>query len=179
MKWIFLKKRRPLPIREAHRPRRRKSLPAKPRARLWLEELEPRTVPTTITRTSAPNFYNDLTPPAGATPFTSEYASYQITNTDGVDYADVWVTIGNFTAASGPVAVTLATNGVGAINLGPLPNGATKTAFFYLGSNANSITATQTHTVSVFNGFPTSGSLLTSQNFSFTANAKEDAVQDT
>src|SRR5262249_45253175 len=70
-------------------------------------------------------------------------------------------------------------NGVGAINLGPLPKGATKTAFFYLGSNANSITATQTHTVSVFNGPPTSGSLLTSQNFSFTANANEDAVQDT
>src|SRR5262245_54286162 len=162
----------------SRRPARSSRPLVKPRARLWLEELESRTVPTTITRTSAPIFFNDFTPTSGP-PLTSEYASYQITNTDGVDYADVWVTIGNFTAASGPVAVTLATNGVGAINLGPLPKGATKTAFFYLGSNANSITATQTHTVSVFNGPPTSGSLLTSQNFSFTANAKEDAVQDT
>jgi hypothetical protein len=108
--------------------------------RLRLEELESRTVPTTITRTSAPIFYNDLQPPAGATPFTSAYASYQITNNDGVNYANVWVTIGNFTAASGPVVVKLATNGVSAINLGPLANGATKTAFFYLGSDADAIT---------------------------------------
>src|SRR5262249_21390827 len=40
------------------------------------------------------------------------------------------------------------------------------------GSSADT-TVTQTHTVSVFNGPPTSGSLLTSQNFSFTS------VQDT
>jgi uncharacterized repeat protein (TIGR01451 family) len=132
-----------------------------------LEQLESRTVPTTITRTSAPIFYNDF-----ASSLTSAYASYQITNTDGVNYADVWATIGNFTSAGGPVAVTLGANAVGAIDLGPLANGQTKTAFFYLGSNADT-TVGQTHTVSVFNGSPTSGHLLTSQNSSFTS------VQDT
>src|SRR5262245_24407982 len=171
MKWTFLKKCWPFPIREAHRPRRRKSPPAKPRGQLWLEELESRTVPTTITRTSTPIFYNDFTPSSGAT-LTSAYASYQITNTDGVNYADVWVSIGNFTAASGQPVVTLGTNAIDKINLGPLANGQTKTAFFYLGSNAVT-TVNQTHTVSVFNGPPTSGSLLTSRDFSFTS------VQDT
>ena len=167
MKWNFLKKCWPLPSREAHCPRQRKSQPAKPRARLWLEELESRTVPTTTTRTSAAIFYNDFSPSSGPG-LTSEYAAYQITNTDGVNYADVWATIGNFTAASGPVAVTLGTNAASAIDLGSLANGQTKTAFFYLGSNATT-TINQTHTVSVFNGPPTSGPLLTSQNFSFAA----------
>src|SRR5258707_2936373 len=101
MKGNFLKQGRPLPSREAPRPRRRKSQPAKPRARLWLEELESRTVPTTITRTSAAIFFNDFAPTSGA-PLTSAYAAYPITNTDGVNYAHVWATIGNFTAASGP-----------------------------------------------------------------------------
>src|SRR5262249_25973694 len=95
-------------------------------------------------------------------------ASYQITNTDGVNYPDVWATIGNFTAASGSPVVTLAPGAPGAIDLGPLANGQTKTAFFYLGSNADT-NVTQTHTVSVFDGPPASGSLLTSQDFSFTS----------
>src|SRR5262249_23518618 len=59
-------------------------------------------------------------------------------------------------------------NAASAIDLGPLANGQTKTAFFYLGSSGTT-TVTQTHTVSVFNGPPTSGSLLTSQSFSITA----------
>jgi hypothetical protein len=59
-------------------------------------------------------------------------------------------------------------NAASSIDLGPLANGQTKTAFFYLGSNATT-TVNQTHTVSVFNGPPTSGALLTSQNFSFAA----------
>src|SRR5262249_21427851 len=99
-------------------------------------------------------------------------ASYQITNTDGVNYPDVWATIGNFTAASGSPVVTLASGAPGAIDLGPLANGQTKTAVFYLGSRA-ATNVTQTHTVSVFNGPPASGSWLTSQDFSFTS------VQDT
>jgi hypothetical protein len=170
----LLKRCWPLPIRKAHRPGWRKAQPAKPRASLWLEALESRIVPTTITRTSAPIFYTDYAP-SGGPAVTSAYASYQITNTDGVNYADVWAAIGNFTAASGPVAVRLAgeagegTEAPGAINLGPLANGQTKTAFFYLRSNVSNTSVAQTHTVNVFNGPPTSGSLLTSQNFSFTA----------
>src|SRR5262245_45739047 len=165
MKWNFLKKCWPRPIREAHRPRRRKSQPMKPRARLWLEQLESRTVPTTITRTSAPIFFNDLSSnPA----LNSAYTAYQITNNDGVNYPDVWATIGNFTAASGQPVVTLAANAASAIDLGPLAAGQIKTAFFYLGSSGTT-NVTQTHTVSVFNGPPASGSLLTSQNFPFMA----------
>src|SRR5262252_2559492 len=139
MMWNFLKKCWLLQARAAHRPRRRQSPPANPRARLWLDELESRTVPTTITRTSAAIFYNDL-----SNGLTSHYAAYQITNTDGVDYPDVWATIGRFTAASGSPVVTLAANAANAIDLGPLAAGQTKTAFFYLRSTAVT-TVTQTH----------------------------------
>jgi hypothetical protein len=163
MQWNFLKKSWLSPIHNAPRRRRQKAPPARPHSRLCLEQLETRTVPTTITGTSASIFYNDL--PHN---LTSAYASYRITNTDGVNYADVWATIGNFTAASGSPVVTLAPGAPGAIDLGPLANGQTKTAFFYLGSNADT-NVTQTHTVSVFNGPPASGSLLASQDFSFTS----------
>jgi uncharacterized repeat protein (TIGR01451 family) len=136
---------------------------------LRLEQLESRTVPTiTITRTSTPVFYNDFTPSSGP-PLTSAYASYQITNNNGVNYTDVWATIDNFTSASGPVVVTLAPGAPGAIDLGPLANGQTKTAFFYLQSTVPNSNVAQTHTVRVFNGPPASGALLTSQNFSFTS----------
>src|SRR5262249_55245715 len=123
MKRNFLKKCRPLNICEAHAPRPQKSQPANRRVRLWLEELESRTVPTTIARTSTPIFYNDFAPSSGPS-LTSEYAAYQITNTDGVNYADVWATIGDFTGG----AVTLGAHAADAINLGPLANGQTKTA---------------------------------------------------
>jgi uncharacterized repeat protein (TIGR01451 family) len=138
-----------------------------------LEELESRTVPTTITRTSGSIFYNDL-----KNGLTSAYAAYQITNNDGVNYPDVQVTIGNFTAASGSSVVMLSPGLPGTppapdvIDLGPLANGQTKTAFFYLGSSADT-NVTQTHTVSVYNGPPAPPALLTSQDFSFTS------VQDT
>jgi hypothetical protein len=144
----------------------RRSVTSGPRIiwrKLWLEQLESRIVPTTITRTSSSIFYNDL----GGN-LTSEYASYKITNNDGVSYADVWATIGNFTAASGSPVVTLGANAASSIDLGPLANGQSKTAFFYLGSSGDTNVA-QTHTVKVFNGNPITGSLLTSQNFSFTS----------
>ena len=162
MQWNFLKNSWLFPIHDASR-RRRKSPPARQHAPLCLEQLESRTVPTTITPTSASIFYNDL-----SHNLTSAYASYQITNTDGVNYPDVWVSIDNFTAARGQPVVTLAPGAPGAIDLGPLANGQTRTAFFYLGSSADT-NVTQTHTVSVFNGPPTSGALLTSQDSSFTS----------
>src|SRR5262249_56152557 len=114
---------------------RRRSERARPRVRLWLEQLESRTVPTTITRTSGPIFYNDFAPTSGPA-LNSAYVSYQITNTDGVNYADVWATIGNFTAASGSPVVTLAANPAGANDLGPLGAGRPQTAYFYLRSSA-------------------------------------------
>ena len=115
MKWNILKKCWPLSISEAHGRRWRKSPPARPRVRLHLEELEPRTVPTTITRTSASVFYFDPSPTSGP-PLTNAYAAYHITNTDGVNYPDVWATIGNFSGG----AVTLGAHATDMINLGPL-----------------------------------------------------------
>lgn len=159
-----------------------RAVPA-PRIQLALDSLESRVVPTTITRTSSPVFYNDLTPPAHATALTSNYVSYQITNNDGVDYADLWVSVGDFRSASGPVVVKPGANSPTQIGLGSLANGQTKTAFFYLGSNADAITATQTHTVSVFSGTPVSGSKIANQDFSFVqtpnGNGVDDAVQNT
>jgi|GEM_PF-2652908 len=153
------------------------------KVRLSLDSLESRLVPTTIVRTSAPVFYNDLTPPAHATALTSNYVSYQITNNDGVDYGDVWVSVGDFKAASGAVAVKAGTNAPTQIDLGSLAKGQTKTAFFYLSSTDDDITATQTHTVSVFSGTPASGSKIANQNFSFAqtanGNGTDDAVQNT
>jgi uncharacterized repeat protein (TIGR01451 family) len=168
MKWTYLKKLWPGMTREALRARRRKSPAPQPRARLRLEELESRTVPTTITRTSTPIFYTNFSPRAGPA-LTSAYAAYQITNTDGVNYVDTWATIGDFTAASGQPLVTLGAHAADAINLGSLAPGETKTAFFYLRSTVSATNVAQTHTVSVFNGPPDSGSLLTSQNFSFSS----------
>jgi uncharacterized repeat protein (TIGR01451 family) len=128
---------------------------------LRLEQLESRSVPTTITRTSSDIFYANFAPNSGPA-LTSHYVAYQITNTDGVDYPDVWATIGNFTGG----VVTLGAHADDAINLGPLANGETKTAFFYLRTTVSSGFPAQTHTVSVFNGPPTSGSLLAGGNFS-------------
>src|SRR5262249_12844366 len=74
--------------------------PAQPRAQLWLERLESRTVPAImITRTSAPIFYVnfDLESPNKGPNLTSHYVAYQITNpvADGVNYADLWASIGD------------------------------------------------------------------------------------
>jgi hypothetical protein len=152
---------------------------------LQLEELESRTLlSVTITRTSAPVFFTDNKPPAGATPMTSEYASFQVTNT-GTAVADAWATIGNFTAASGSPLIGMATNSASQINLGPLGSGATVTAFFYLGETAAGLAlgtsgsgVTQSCTVNVLNGSPT-GTSLASQNFSFTNTGSNTALQDT
>jgi uncharacterized repeat protein (TIGR01451 family) len=74
MNWNPLKKCWLFPILKAHRPRRRKSLPARPRVRLRLEELEDRTVPTVLDLTGSLSqegfingalFRGGLTQPAG------------------------------------------------------------------------------------------------------------------
>jgi uncharacterized repeat protein (TIGR01451 family) len=157
---------------------------ARQRCRLQLEQLESRTLlAVNIVRTSASVFYTDNKPPAGATPMTSEYASFQVTNT-GAAIADAWATIGNFTAASGSPLIGLAANSSGQINLGPIAAGATVTAYFYLGETAAGLAlgtagsgVTQSYTVSVFNGSPT-GTAVVSQNFSFT-NTTNHGVMDT
>src|SRR5262249_13412215 len=116
-----------LPSRTARRRRRTPTPPPLPRWRFVvprLEQLESRTVPTTITSTSGSVFYNDPTTSGNQpTALTSAYVSYQITNNDGVNHPDVWATIGNFTAASGPTVLTLAPNAASAIDLGPLAAG--------------------------------------------------------
>jgi len=149
------------------------------RAQLNLDTLESRLVPTTITRTSTPIFFNDLTPPSHGTPLTSAYASYQITNDDGIDYGDLWVTIGDFRSDKGTPVVTAGANAPTSFHIGALANGETRTAFFYLGSSATDVSVTQSHTIKVFSGAVADGKTVATENFSFKSVGKVDAVQET
>ncbi|MBN2564174.1 MAG: cadherin-like domain-containing protein, partial [Candidatus Eisenbacteria bacterium] len=112
----------------------------------------------TITRTSAPEFYIDV-----GDNIYCQYVSYRIDNTGPESYARVWVELADFSGSS----VRIADTETGLVNLGPIPAGSSKTAFFYL--QAVSETATpQWHTVNVYNGEPPAGPVLASQVFSFT-----------
>ncbi len=77
----------------------------------------------TITRTSSPIFYID----SGISPqLRGMYVSYQICNTSGTNYPDIWVTIDNFTGG----VVSLAPYEDGVVHIGPINAGQCKTAFF-------------------------------------------------
>ena len=139
-----------------------------------MENLEARLTPTvSITRTSAPVFYTDNSPPAGAPQMRGNYATFQITN-NGATIDDAWVTIGNFSAASGPALLGLGTNSPGSVNLGKLTAGATKMAAFYVVENDAGVAAvgttgssiTQNYTINVFND-STSGPLEGTAGFSY------------
>jgi hypothetical protein len=92
------------------------------------------------------------------------YVSYQITNTGPEAYDNIWVEIGNFTGG----VVSLAPNETNLYSIDSLPVGSTKTAFFYI--QAGSVTSTpQSHTISVYNGQPPSGTLLASSIFTFSS----------
>jgi hypothetical protein len=92
------------------------------------------------------------------------YVSYQITNTGPTVYDNIWVEIGTFTGG----VVSLAPNETDLYYLDSLSVGETKTAFFYI--QASGVTASpQSHTISVYNGEPPSGTLLTSAIFTFSS----------
>jgi uncharacterized repeat protein (TIGR01451 family) len=110
-----------------------------------------------IVCTSGDQFYIDA-----SDNLSGRYVSYQITNTGPANYDDIWVEIGNFTGG----VVSLAPNETNLYHLESLTVGATKTAFFYL--QASNVTLfPQSHTISVYEGQPPSGTLLTSATFSF------------
>jgi mucin-19 len=109
----------------------------------------------TITRTSSPIFYSDI-----GNGLSGGYVAYRITTDSAIN--DGWAQIGNF---SGP-NISLAPNETGLYHLGYVPAGS-KMAYFYLKTSAVS-TATESHTVSVYDGRPPGGSALGSSSFSLT-----------
>src|ERR1043165_2319525 len=114
-----------------------------------------------INRTSDSVIYIDTS----ANVFCS-YASYQIINNDGVTYSNLWVKIDSFVGTF----VKLGGGDPGQVNVGTLANNQTNTVFFFLA--ATNITATaQTHVVNVYRGVPSSGGLLTNQQFSLTVSS--------
>lgn len=91
------------------------------------------------------------------------YASYQIINTDGATYSNLWVKVDSFTGT----VVKLGGGDPGLYNIGTLPNNTTNTVFVYL-ATTNTTAVAQSHTVKVYRGYPTTGVLLTNQSFSVT-----------
>ena len=107
-----------------------------------------------IFRTSSTNFYVDF-----SSDMRCDYVSYTITNTDGVTYSNLWVTIASFTNT----VISLGAGDAGQYAMGALANNRGKPAFFYL--QATNLPATSQHTINVYNGYPTTGTLLASSNF--------------
>ena len=128
--------------------------------------------PPTIVRTSTDVFYVDFGISGTAQDITSAYASYQITNPTGsTTINDLWVQIGDFTDASATEAtsVILGAKETNLVELGSLAAGSTKTAFFYLQAQFETLTA-QTHTIRLYEGNPTKGGTLLNgagSNFTF------------
>jgi uncharacterized repeat protein (TIGR01451 family) len=119
----------------------------------------------TITRTSSPIFYVDtsITPSLHGM-----YVAYQVSNNDGINYADLWVRIDSFAGG----VISLGPNEDGFAHLGPLGPGQTKTAYFYLQASGATLTP-QTHTVRVYPNRAGIGQLA-SANFSMTS---EETIQ--
>jgi uncharacterized repeat protein (TIGR01451 family) len=113
----------------------------------------------TITSKSSPIFYID----SGVSPqLKGMYVAYEICNTSGTNYPDIWVNISNFTGG----VVSLAPLEDGVVHLGALGAGQCKPAFFYLQASGPTTTP-QSHTVSIF-AAPPPGTALASATFSFT-----------
>lgn len=112
----------------------------------------------TITCTSSDQFFID---PADGVQ--GQYVSYQIENTDPVDYTNVWVEITDFTGG----VVSLAPLETNYYTFNTLDAGETRTAFFYLQASSPT-TIFQGHTINVYEGDPLTGTLLASSSFGFT-----------
>ncbi|MBX7150431.1 T9SS type A sorting domain-containing protein [bacterium] len=122
----------------------------------------------TITRTSSSVLYIDTT----LSPrLTCMYAAYEITNTSGINYSDIWIKAGNFSGSN----ITLAANEDGEFRLGKLDNGQTKIAYFYL--KATGVTGSQSHKIKVFSG-PPSLTALDSASFSMTADQRSQSTSN-
>jgi hypothetical protein len=123
-----------------------------------------------IIRVSSTNILADfsLTPPLAC-----NYASYLITNNDGVIRSNLWVTIGSFTGS----VVSLGGGESGKYNVGNLPVNGAKAVFFYLMAT-NTTTSNQTHTITVYQGYPGVGTALTNSNFSLTVGDMKSTSQN-
>lgn len=112
----------------------------------------------TVTRTSGAVMQTDF--PNG---LYCSYASYVISNNTATAYSNIWVKADAFTGG----VVSLGGGDNGLYHIDDLASGAHKTAFFYV--CATSVTTLpQSHTVSVYEGYPDSGDLLANPVFSLT-----------
>lgn len=115
----------------------------------------------TVARTSAADFFINNTPTPA---LVSAYASYLITNNDGVTHNNIWVKIGSFTGG----VVSLDDAAAYKYQIGQMNNGDAKPAFFYLTASGQTTTA-QSHDIQVYDGDPDfGGTLLTTNTFTLT-----------
>jgi len=109
----------------------------------------------TLQRISGPVMYID-----SGDGLNSAYVGYEVTNTDGISYLDVWADIGGFTG--GVVSV----NEDGRVHLGAMAPGQSRTAFFFVRATGATGT-TQSHTVTVYDGVP-GGTVIGSGTYGIT-----------
>ncbi|HEX4645855.1 MAG TPA: Ig-like domain-containing protein, partial [Verrucomicrobiae bacterium] len=113
-----------------------------------------------ISLTSDTNFLTDF----GVSPtLQSDHVSVSVTNTDGITYSNLWVTLGSFTNTS----LQLGGGDPGQYPVGRLANSQAGAAFFYVQAtnDPGNKTYNDQFTVRVYNGLPATGTLLASSNF--------------
>ncbi len=120
----------------------------------------------TVTRVSSTNFWADSNK---LTDLQYQYVAYSVLNNDGVNYDSLWVTVSGFTGSIG-----LAEKENGQYNLGAMPAGSSKVAFFYLKASSNT-PGSSSHTVRVYNGLPSLNIQLTSSSFNLALNTELSA----
>ena len=96
-----------------------------------------------IERVSSPIFYID---DGHGDAYRGMYAGDRITNGDGVDYQNLFVTLGGFAPTAN---VKLAPSEDGVLSTGPIAHGTSRVVYFYLVAAAQKLTQ-ENHTVSVF-----------------------------
>ena len=120
-----------------------------------------------ISMTSDSNFNVDF--PNSGPVFQCNHESFIITNNDGATYSNLWVTLGSFTNTT---TMQLGNGDPGQYPLSTLTNNGTIAAFFFVQANNNPGTGNSTYnnrfTVSVYKGYPATGTLLASSNFVMT-----------
>jgi uncharacterized repeat protein (TIGR01451 family) len=116
-----------------------------------------------ISQTSNTNVYVDF-----SSDMRAAYVSYMVTNTDGLAYSNLWVTIGSFTNA----VMKLGGGDIGQYAMGTLANNQGKPAFFYLQvtNDPGTTPYSDRFTISIYRGFPSTGTLLSSSNFVVSVN---------
>src|SRR5260221_2933383 len=112
-----------------------------------------------ISLTSGTNFFVDF-----SSAMRCDHMSFAITNNDGIAYSNLWVTAGSFTNTS----MRLGGGDPGRYPLGFVTNNNSKRAFFYIEATNDPITTPYNNQliIQIYKGFPTTGTLLVSSNFS-------------